>query len=440
MSNAYKQASRAAKAVFGATCCMWYADSRGWIRSWQTNSHTIRVNESDSIEMRIRTKIAPPPIGALEWPAGRVMLQWALDGGVPRTGGSVLEIGSGVGTTSIGMALAFHRAAAYKCEYENRESDTATRSTGAAPTRVIATDVCGASLENLRNNARSNGVRILLDSSELNSPGFSCNAPNHSVTISDSVTLEHKVTSGDNVTTGPAMEVFAWDAGSANAMETFPVDIRSLTHIIAADVVYSGGASSTPDSRLPLLASSEVDGTSSKVDVTSSKVDVTSSKVDVTSSEVDVTSSKVDVTSSKVDVTSSKVDVTSSKVDVTSSEADVARAHNTTSTRMPESQATSKALGQDKKDKTDKTNKTDKTDKTNKTDKTDKTNKTDKTDKANKTDKIDRSKAASGGCLAATFAGMLAVNPHLDITLLLIDRFSGPAVAAVAQVNMYVCM
>ena len=72
------------------------------------------------------------PIGCLDWPAGRVLLQWALDH-LP-AGSTTLEVGSGIGTVSVGLACA------------NRD--------------VVATDVDEEALELLRSNAALNGATL----------------------------------------------------------------------------------------------------------------------------------------------------------------------------------------------------------------------------------------------------------------------------------------
>lgn len=142
------------------------------------------------ITLDLRTRSRPPPIGCANWPAGRVLLQLLLDeeelevfGDVPAT---VLEIGSGIGTTAIGLALAAQERG--------------------ASVRVVATDVCEASLSNLHANAAA-----------------------------------HQLDS-------PLLRVEAWDAaGGEAALSTCPVPVDEITHVVAADVIYSGGAAGVCD-------------------------------------------------------------------------------------------------------------------------------------------------------------------------------------------------
>jgi hypothetical protein len=304
--------------------------------------------------MNIRARAAPPPIGALEWPAGRVLLQWALDGGIPRTGCSVLEIGSGVGTTSIGLTLAcnndFEGAQAH--EPGKQQQDSAE-----PPTRIIATDICNTSLDNLRQNARSNGVHVHPHEQKLQAMT--------GTDVSSNGTLYTQA----KMPWYPTLEVYKWNAGSASAIQTVPVDIRSLTHVIAADVVYSGGASSMSKSRQP----PRNDSSSHTDNAQASNKPAVLHKSSLSGSEGLNTDTQTAPASSKQHTASSSPDM------------------RPTLTQQAVSSGGPSAVSE------------------------------------------------SEGCLAATFADMLAINPRLDITLLLIDRFSGPAVAAVAQV-LYRCM
>ncbi len=360
MAGTQKRAAQAAKAALAASGAWWYADSRGWVRPWRTNTHTVSVSANERFRMDIRNKAAPPPIGALEWPAGRVLLQWALDGGIPRTGCSVLEIGSGVGTTCIGLTLACNNnntnnhdddvADGAKAHETGRQQHTSSM----APTRVIATDICNASLDNLRHNARSNRVHVHPDDETAVTHTSSSNTTVH-------------VHTQKNAPSCSTMEVYNWNAGSASAVKTLPVDIRTLTHVIAADVVYSGGASSmSKKSRKPPSGDSSSPYTDAPGMKTDDKPVMTTMTHNLTVSESDNGVNRT-------------MRVASSSQHTTATSSRDTSTHTATAVESS-------------------------------------------------------SESESNGCLAATLADMLAVNPRLDITLLLIDRFSGPAVAAVAQV------
>lgn len=151
------------------------------MRTWKEIKHEVPIEESGTtVNLKLRAKCAPPPIGTMEWPAGRILLQWAVDGGIPLVGATVLEIGAGIGTTSVGLALA-------------SEKIGATR--GLRPTRVFATDICKESLDNLASNAEMNGVQNI--------------------------------------------SVLPWDGASGHLL-SLPFDPRELTHVIGADVQYHG--------------------------------------------------------------------------------------------------------------------------------------------------------------------------------------------------------
>ena len=153
------------------------------LRRWKT----VHINTEDPpVALALQARTRPPPIGLCDWPGGRVLLHWALHearlADVPAEGQAppvVLEIGSGIGSCAIGMAIAGKRRA--------------------SPASVIATDVCPETLANLRANRASHGL------------------------------CEHE------------LPVSQWDAAAgAAALETLPCSLASLTHVIGADVVYHG--------------------------------------------------------------------------------------------------------------------------------------------------------------------------------------------------------
>ena len=158
------------------------------IKKWKTIHLNLIEKQCD---LRVATK--PPPIGAADWPASRGLLAWMLTDQPPKQGDVVLEVGSGVGLTAIGLAV----------EWANIQG-----------LQVVATDVCQESLENLRFNARTNGIEI---DEEL-----------------------------DGDATGsliPRLHAIQWDAAGKNAANLLPSSLLTrLTHVICADVVYHGGA------------------------------------------------------------------------------------------------------------------------------------------------------------------------------------------------------
>lgn len=147
------------------------------------------------LSLRVHVKQKPPPIGCTEWPAGRVLLEWAV-GQVPPTGATVLEFGAGVGVTALGLAMA-------SSARDEPLPGQATRTT------ILATDVCEESLENLRANAAANGV--------------GCSTPMAPGVLS----------------------VGVWDAAGGEAaverLKTdFGLDPSDLTHVVGGDVMYHG--------------------------------------------------------------------------------------------------------------------------------------------------------------------------------------------------------
>mgnify|MGYP002632803541 CR=1 FL=1 len=158
------------------------------LRPWKRVHHRIISHALPKpLDLELRARRRPPPIGCMEWPAGRVLLQLLLDEELVRCdcAACVLEIGAGVGTTAIGLALA------------------ATTVGDSAPLlKVVATDSCESALANLRDNATANGVA----------------APS-------------------------LLRAEQWDASDGtSALTSCPVEPSSLTHVIGADIVYHGGA------------------------------------------------------------------------------------------------------------------------------------------------------------------------------------------------------
>lgn len=185
-----------------------YVDERGLIRPWRWVRHTVRAPADVSKEgaaradLRLRVKARPPPIGCTEWPAGRVLLEWAV-GEIPPAGARVLEIGAGVGVTSLGLAQIFAGA------------QGALGGTAGQATAIIATDVCEASLDNLRGNARANGIAVRETADFQGPPRHKC------------------------------IHVGAWDAASGGQSvqrlrADLGIDPQTLTHIIGGDVIYHG--------------------------------------------------------------------------------------------------------------------------------------------------------------------------------------------------------
>ena len=171
----------------GASFLAYALDERLDIRKWKTIRHRVALEPPIDFTLRARTR--PPPIGCAEWPAGRVLLELAVDDCLHHKGSTVLEIGSGIGTAAIGLALA-----------------------GAAT--VAATDGCEEALANLRANAVANGLSVL--------------APRSSSTTSAAQS---------------GLLVARWDAAAGqSAVASLPVPPSQLTHVIGADLVYSGGA------------------------------------------------------------------------------------------------------------------------------------------------------------------------------------------------------
>ena len=119
---------------------------------------------------------------------------------------------------AIGLALAAQTA--------GKDSDNASR--------VIATDVCHESLDNLRSNALKNGLRVGTAQEILHEA------------------LQHSGTT-------PSLGISRWDA-SLGTLNTLPLPASDITHLIGADVVYHGGATDVehPSNRMVRCPSSSL--------------------------------------------------------------------------------------------------------------------------------------------------------------------------------------
>ena len=195
-------------AVAGAAA--WYLDERGSLRSWRRASHSFvlppmreSLHAPAKLDLALRVKVRPPPIGCADWPAGRALLEVALRD-IPRSGAKVLELGAGVGVTALGLAKA---------------STCAAVISNARPTEIVATDVCEASLANLRENATSNGVAVTCVHGTTRDHAAAC----HSTAV---------------LSTG------VWDAAGGKAaverLKSLGVDPLELTHVLGSDVMYHG--------------------------------------------------------------------------------------------------------------------------------------------------------------------------------------------------------
>ena len=173
-----------------------WLDERLDLRKWKRVQYCITsAGTGEPIELSLRARTRPPPIGAMEWPGGRILLQWALDeGGLGRDSGTVVTIGEGIGVTSIGLAV-----------LRTRHGDDAD---GGSP-GIIATDYCDESLELLRSNAAGHGI---------------CKE---------------------------RMAIRKWDAAAGEAaLAALPVPIEQVSHVIGSDVVYHGfGVDTDPSGR-----------------------------------------------------------------------------------------------------------------------------------------------------------------------------------------------
>jgi hypothetical protein len=234
--------------AFGAVAADEWLD----LRKWKDVRHSLVEPVPLTVRLRARSRAGNDEAGqgCVDWPTGRALLQWAVDGGVPLTGARVLEIGAGVGLASIGLALASHLAS----EEQSRASSTAA---GGPPkaTTVIATDVCAAALANLRRNAEANGAMhgevwsttedtrqhrtVPGCDGSLSAPMPCGAAPGADASVRTGRSSKKHPSSANAASNGAAaMRVEFWDAaGGRKAVEQMPVDPRALTHVIGADLV-----------------------------------------------------------------------------------------------------------------------------------------------------------------------------------------------------------
>jgi hypothetical protein len=148
----------------------------------------------------------------MEWPAGRCLLQWALDEaelGGPE-GGAILELGAGIGVTAIGLAVARSSSSSGSNgsgsgSKGSSSSSSASSSRRSAVAQVVATDVCASTLSLLRANADAHG-------------------------------LDER-----------ALTVAPWDAARGEeSVDALPVRLEDVEHIVGADVVYHGFGVNNP--------------------------------------------------------------------------------------------------------------------------------------------------------------------------------------------------
>ena len=89
-SRARSSNASAAVAYFGVggALALYTLDEKLDLRQWKHVSHAIDGSSSVSIRSRVRAGNGEAGQGCVDWPAGRVLLQWALDGGLPLRGES----------------------------------------------------------------------------------------------------------------------------------------------------------------------------------------------------------------------------------------------------------------------------------------------------------------------------------------------------------------
>ena len=164
-----------------------WLDERLDLRKWKRITYSVSESAAASaaFDVSVRARVRPPPIGAMEWPGGRLLLQWALDEGhlSGPDSGTVLTIGEGIGVTAIGLALA------------RQQQRGASESSSSSGGRVVATDFCDDTLSLLRTNVADSGLE------------------------------------------DDALQVSKWDAaGGEAALTSLPVPIAEVSHVIGADV------------------------------------------------------------------------------------------------------------------------------------------------------------------------------------------------------------
>ena len=107
--------ARAALSYFGVggALALYTLDEQLDLRRWRVARHHVSAPTlAAPLSLSLQARTRPPPIGAMDWPAGRVLLQLLLEGDgddlppVPPRGATVLEIGAGIGTAAIGLGLA----------------------------------------------------------------------------------------------------------------------------------------------------------------------------------------------------------------------------------------------------------------------------------------------------------------------------------------------
>jgi len=112
--------ARAALGYFGVggALALYTVDEQFDLRRWRVaRHHVVAPSLAAPLSLSLRARTRPPPIGAMDWPAGRVLLQLLLEGDaerglppVPPRGATVLEIGAGIGTAAVGLAAAVKQA------------------------------------------------------------------------------------------------------------------------------------------------------------------------------------------------------------------------------------------------------------------------------------------------------------------------------------------
>lgn len=147
---------------------------------YRVRDYGVVLRGEQACALRIRERCSPPPIGAVVWPASQVLLHWALDGWFQRGGEATSSRGAVVLEIGSGTGL------------------TAIGLALAAPAgcvrSVLATDACAESRANCEHNVQRNGA-------------------------------------------GGTVRAAAWDINDEP-----PCDLRDVTHVLAADVVYHGAS------------------------------------------------------------------------------------------------------------------------------------------------------------------------------------------------------